>query len=1573
VSASESQATTIQRTCLDEIDRCRQSPDARPWFLGLRSERYGWVQEKFNPPSDFEQPEHFAWMEDVMRQHPAGLSITSMEVWHALLGCTAPGQQPHAFFSFRDPSFAKAVPADWQWVFDFEYLPTSAPVDLAVSQQYSSSTHFSQYRKDLDTITEQIRRSQADGKSICFDYSPVGPVHTRQTGQLPNGKRFGTGSVTNLQAFCQEVFSLLYTALDNEYPAYGSVADPLALAAVQHELLSKTHAKNFVGRSTELSAVTAYLNDSAACTPLVVHADTGLGKTAFLAKCATEAQQAGAWVLKHFVGTNAESFSGDNMLLGLIRGLANLLDLKQATWVSEAARLRAQFSQLLAAASQQHKDKVAAVVFVVDGVEKLTTSSSLPFADLSWVPLRLPPGIKMILSCSTDSSSSPVLQAASSRRPPMPLLSLQPIDREDAATLVRKYLDVYHKKLCEDPADGLLGDQMSLLLSKVEACTPLYLRTILNELVRFGVYEKLTVYLTQLPELLRDLFAFVLKEIEQEHGEEFARVAFTTLAVVEDSILESDYARFLADYPFTQPVTSDVSRLLAHIRPYVAPGAPGLLRIASRPLAEAVHASYLQDKGTSISSLGKSIQMRLCAKYLGDADPRGDWSFINGSTQALMQLSRYILRTQGSEALEALLLRPAYLMAKSNALGVDALLADFDQLSHMSARVSAVFRACLMARPAIHQEPAVLPAQIAARLFQSSTSLGLEAFQGECLRLSTLIVAHRDGSLNQVADHSFDSDVASLVIGKPAELIAVSTRGQNGAMAQPVCMVMHPKEEKLVLVTYTSLLLFSLPRLERLLEIDLISKTANGEFIGCACFSADGSVLICGAGGILNRAPPLLYVLDPLTGMTLLSLDRHRSSISAVVSNGLHIISADSNGLVCTWHQSTGDLLLTVQHSSGVKTMMLVHPSMNAEDSHPLMAMVSFDSSLSVWSLTPDGVIKQESQHVGVFNHGGASLTPYDNVFLDSAAPAPGSNQVYIASGSSVFKIPIIVWRVDFGRKALIKTFSVVVRASLMRLGGVNGTNFLAATNDGNLVLITAPTRTGNLHVESTKQRDDDLVTGSDIHTETSTPDEADTTVCGTAQVIRAHGTTIVDVKTFGPGRVLGLTTAYDATIKLFLLKEGGTTTPSSDLAHDGAVVPRKAQSASLLQQGANSASPFDREVYRNDELVTAMIARKDSFVTFSSHWLRVWSLNGVPLSAWNLEHAFDHMHINSFNYVFAVGDDKLFGTVALNHKTSLNELHIVAIDAPQTPLASLPLSEMPLTIGSTKSHIAAFTKSTVEVFARKPFSFVRSVPLTVPASFTLTTAQFVMTSSVLARLSVWDTTFETIRVLDKNELEDCRALARVPYEPRAVIVSVNKLHLLSWNALASAANVTITIESSSEPSFGHEAISSVCVSPDGKRVVGCAERDHLSVWSLPDLSPLLLFSVDVALSSAWLTFPTWTTTEHDSGETRPTDGSTTSDRDANTFVLSLHDPRGTLATFELLATPSPTPKAAWAQREAELHSRRFLVEEETIVSEGPSIARRSQEACSKGNLEALQALIAGGADIDEPEKVRPV
>eukprot|EP00052_Salpingoeca_macrocollata_P003868 m.38159 g.38159 ORF g.38159 m.38159 type:complete len:337 (-) comp13732_c0_seq1:420-1430(-) len=297
-----------------------------PWFLGLRSARYGWVQEKFNPPSDFTHPDRFGWMDAALSAHPHGLSITSLEVWHALLGRQSTDQQPHAFFAFRNPTtFMSKVDPDWQWVFDFEYrLPTDAIPDT-VASQYQRNDKCNLYRRDLDLITEQIKQSADKGQSVWFEYDPAETPIVKETGRLPNGKRFGTGTVQGLDFFAQQVFSMLFTAIDKEYPAYDTPIDTFTLQAVEHELLARSLAPTFVGREAQLETLQKLVLEPVAENgngPVMVHGPDGVGKSALLAQLVYRLPAAQIAVVKHFVGANASSFAATETLTRLCVALA---------------------------------------------------------------------------------------------------------------------------------------------------------------------------------------------------------------------------------------------------------------------------------------------------------------------------------------------------------------------------------------------------------------------------------------------------------------------------------------------------------------------------------------------------------------------------------------------------------------------------------------------------------------------------------------------------------------------------------------------------------------------------------------------------------------------------------------------------------------------------------------------------------------------------------------------------------------------------------------------------------------------------------------------------------------------------------------------------------------------------------------------------------------------------------------------------------------------------------------------------------------------------------------------------
>ena len=81
-------------TCLEQVSQCHL-------FVGLLSERYGWVPRSY----DVQNTKQLAWVHD----YPTGRSVTELEMHCAALSRPSTAQH-NAFFFIRDSSFVAEVP-----------------------------------------------------------------------------------------------------------------------------------------------------------------------------------------------------------------------------------------------------------------------------------------------------------------------------------------------------------------------------------------------------------------------------------------------------------------------------------------------------------------------------------------------------------------------------------------------------------------------------------------------------------------------------------------------------------------------------------------------------------------------------------------------------------------------------------------------------------------------------------------------------------------------------------------------------------------------------------------------------------------------------------------------------------------------------------------------------------------------------------------------------------------------------------------------------------------------------------------------------------------------------------------------------------------------------------------------------------------------------------------------------------------------------------------------------------------------------------------------------------------------
>ena len=98
ITAKQAERGEVLPICLVEIER------ARPFFVGMLGERYGWV-----PPAEvyaIDLIEHQPWLD----QHRGGKSVTELEILHGVLN--NPKMAGQAFFYFRSAAYAKAKGGD---------------------------------------------------------------------------------------------------------------------------------------------------------------------------------------------------------------------------------------------------------------------------------------------------------------------------------------------------------------------------------------------------------------------------------------------------------------------------------------------------------------------------------------------------------------------------------------------------------------------------------------------------------------------------------------------------------------------------------------------------------------------------------------------------------------------------------------------------------------------------------------------------------------------------------------------------------------------------------------------------------------------------------------------------------------------------------------------------------------------------------------------------------------------------------------------------------------------------------------------------------------------------------------------------------------------------------------------------------------------------------------------------------------------------------------------------------------------------------------------------------------------
>jgi hypothetical protein len=460
VTEEEARQGKVVRLCLDEIDRCR------PYFLGLLGERYGWVPREADLVGDLELLDRHPWVANKVRE---GCGVTELEIEHGVL--RAPAGAGTTFFYFRDPSYLPHRPSG------------PSPDDYREREEGP--------RQRLAALKRRLRAGAA---WACADYA-------------------------NPAALGQRVLADFTALLDRQYPPEQTPA-PGRREAAAHRAFADSRARDYVGRQEQFDRLDAHVTGRGP--PLVVFGDPGSGKSALLAswlrRWQGEPLDGGrlfdSWwrravralrprvrpgeehVLLHCVGATPECTTWPSLVrrvLGdLIEQFGLTLDIP-----TQPAPLRTALVRGLALAAARGR-----IVLLLDGLDQLEDQGGP--AGLSWLPEEVPSRVRLIVSCRRGSL------LAELRRRHWAELAVKPLGRGECRVLIGDFLGRYGKRLSPAAVEEIAGS--------APAGTPLYLRTLLEELRVLGRHEDLRARLRHYlgAPTTADLYARVLARWEED-------------------------------------------------------------------------------------------------------------------------------------------------------------------------------------------------------------------------------------------------------------------------------------------------------------------------------------------------------------------------------------------------------------------------------------------------------------------------------------------------------------------------------------------------------------------------------------------------------------------------------------------------------------------------------------------------------------------------------------------------------------------------------------------------------------------------------------------------------------------------------------------------------------------------------------------------------------------------------------------------------------------------------------------------------------------------------------------------
>ena len=327
----------------------------------------------------------------------------------------------------------------------------------------------------------------------------------------------------DLEAFGEGVRRDLVATIDRVWPEE-SAPERLELERRAHAAFSASRTRGYIPDAAYLKEFRSWISEGES--QLLVRGVSGLGKSSLLAYMAQDyrRKRPDDFLLEHYVGASPASGTVAGLISHIVGALCRRFEITGELPTTEE-KLITTFPNWLFQAARKAEEEGISILLLLDALNQLRNRQD----EVKWLPEQTPENVRIILSTTPGKIDRELVDRQ------LHQIEVAPLQEERIRQgIVVRYLGEFRKSVS--------SDQLGRITDDANAESPLFLRTIAEELRLHGEFETIDTVIERYTgtDDLNSFFALVLERFEEDHGADFVRRFMSLIALSRSGLHETD-------------------------------------------------------------------------------------------------------------------------------------------------------------------------------------------------------------------------------------------------------------------------------------------------------------------------------------------------------------------------------------------------------------------------------------------------------------------------------------------------------------------------------------------------------------------------------------------------------------------------------------------------------------------------------------------------------------------------------------------------------------------------------------------------------------------------------------------------------------------------------------------------------------------------------------------------------------------------------------------------------------------------------------------------------------------------